>query len=451
MKVWMAAALAAALVTGSASAADYKTLRNLNAPPAVRLEPLPRGVKARRVEFVKSVVAPKDGEAWGLAYYSISVQDPDHPRPRLGFLNWNSGRIEGDGASFARIFNEEAQKAGFNTAGGDSVFSDGESGADLKVGVLIDDLKGRFCVDCPNLFNRNGIPASVVMTAHWEIYSSLDRRVVAKVTTTGGADYKSPLQGNVLPAIFEGFRENARLLLANDDFRKLVTAPVTSAAPAAARDDLTPISLQRASRHLTTADAASAVAVIFAADGSGSGFLLSDDGYVITNHHVVGGSKYVKLKWSDGSEGLGEVIRSDARRDVAIIKTDAHGRGALDIRSGPVQQGETVFAIGSPLGEKFQNTMSKGIVSATRTSGGLSFIQSDVMINHGSSGGPLLDEKGRVIGLTVSGQIADNIPIGLNFFIPIDDALHVLGLTPPPEAPVKQAAAVSPAGVAKRR
>jgi len=444
MKVWMAAALAAALVAGSAAGADYKTLRNLNAPPPIHLEPLPQGANARRIQFVRSVVAPKDGEAWGLAYYSIVVGDPDHPPPAPRFLNWNSGRIEGDGASFARIFNEEAQKAGFNTAGGDSVFADSEPAADLKVGVLIDDLKGRFCVDCPNLFNRNGIPASVVMTAHWEVYSSLDRRVIAKVTTTGGADYKSRLQGNVLPAIFEGFRENARLLLANEEFRKLVTTPVGAAPVAATPGDLTPITLRGGNSHLATSQAASAVAVVFAADGSGSGFLVSTDGYLLTNQHVVGGSKYVKLKWSDGKESLGEVVRSDARRDVALVKADASDRAPLDLRPGPVQQGEAVFVIGSPLGEQYQNTMSKGIVSATRVEQGLGFIQSDAMVNHGSSGGPLLDEKGRVIGLTDLGQIVNGAPIGLNFFIPIDDALRVLGLVAPAETAVRQAAAAPP-------
>ena len=71
------------------------------------------------------------------------------------------------------------------------------------------------------------------MTAKWEVYSSLERRVVSKITTTGGADYKTTFQGSVLPAIFEGFRENVRMLLANDDFRRLVTTPVGVSAASA--------------------------------------------------------------------------------------------------------------------------------------------------------------------------------------------------------------------------
>jgi hypothetical protein len=96
-------------------------------------------------------------------------------------------------------------------------------------------------------------------------------------------------------------------------------------------------------------------------------------------------------------------------------------------------------AIGSPLGAQFQNTMSKGIVSALRDQQGLAFIQSDVMVNHGSSGGPLLDETGRVIGLTASGQVVNEAPVGINFFIPIDEALKTLNVTAPPEPALQQA------------
>ena len=195
------------------------------------------------------------------------------------------------------------------------------------------------------------------------------------------------------------------------------------------------------------------VAVIFAGDGSGSGFLISDEGYLLTNRHVVGGSKYVKVKWSDGDETLGEVVRSNARRDVALVKVEARGRSALVLRSGPVRQGEPVYAIGSPLGEALQNTMTRGIVSATRVIDGQPIIQSDVAVTHGNSGGPLLDEKGRVIGMTESGMAPAGSPIGLNFFIPIDDALRALALAPAPESAVAQASSPAPEPVraAKKR
>jgi len=180
----------------------------------------------------------------------------------------------------------------------------------------------------------------------------------------------------------------------------------------------------------TLAQSIESVAIVFAADGSGSGFLVSKDGYVLTNQHVVGGAKYVKLKWANGEETLGEVVRSDRRRDVALIKADAKGRAPLALRSDAPQLGDPVFAVGTPLDDKLQNTLTKGIVSANRVYEGQPFIQSDVAVTHGNSGGPLLDEKGRVLGLTVSGRAPDGAPVGLNFFIPIDDALRALALKP---------------------
>jgi len=450
MKRWFWLALCLAVSGTAARTADYKTLRNLNAAAPTMPPPLEAGTKAQPVQLARVVIEPKDGEAWAIAYTSIALRGDNDPTPTFKFMTWASGRVEAQTAAYGRVFDEELKKAGFTPDIGDSLFSDGASSADLKIGVRIDDIKGRFCVDCPNLFNRNGIPASVVMTANWEVYSSLERKTLAKITTSGGAEFRTRLQSNFLPAVYEGFRENVRQLLANPDFRKIVTArpgePPTPKSPVTANTNL---QLIRGAKPLGIDHATTAVAVVFAADGSGSGFLVSANGYLLTNQHVVGGSKYVKLRWSDGSETLGEVVRVDARRDVALVKADAHGRAPLDLRMGPVRQGEPVYAIGSPLGEALQNTMTRGIVSATRVQNGQPIIQSDVAVTHGNSGGPLLDETGRVIGMTESGMAPAGSPIGLNFFIPIDDALRALALTPAPEPVVAQAP--TPAPAAKKR
>jgi hypothetical protein len=400
------------------------------------VESLLEGSKPQPLEFVRVVVQPRNGEAWAIAYTSIMVRAEGDTSPAYKMMTWTAGRVQDQTAAYKRVFDEELKKAGFASNGADSVFGDVSDGggANLKVGVLIDDIQGRFCVDCPNLFNRSGIPATVIMNVNWEVYSSLDRKVIFKATTHGGADTKDRVGTSFLPAVYEGFRENVRQVLANPDFRRLVTSSpsAASATTVDAGPSLAPqtaLSLMAAKARPAVAQASNSVALVFANDGSGSAFLISDDGYLLTNHHVVGSSKFVKLKWPDGTETLGEVIRSDPRRDVALVKTDRGARSALGLRHSEAQQGETVFAIGSPLGDKFRNTMSRGIVSALRRDGGLSYIQSDVMINHGSSGGPLLDEAGQVIGLTVSGQIANGAPVGLNFFIPIGDALKALSLT----------------------
>ena len=161
----------------------------------------------------------------------------------------------------------------------------------------------------------------------------------------------------------------------------------------------------------------------------GSGVVISDDGYVLSNHHVAGSSGKVRIHWADGTDTVGEVIRGDARRDVALIKTQPRQPG-LAIRSAPAQLGETVFAVGTPLDKKLANTLTRGIVSATRLVDGLPVIQSDVAVDHGNSGGPLLDEKGQIVALTVSRYEPDNVSHNISFFIPIADALAALGLKP---------------------
>jgi serine protease Do len=270
--------------------------------------------------------------------------------------------------------------------------------------------------------------------------------VIAKITTHGSGDSNERLTGSYLPGVLEGFRENVRQLLASEDFRRVVSTPGAGQAgtPVAAGPGLAPITLLGPRIHAPMAEAARSVAIVYAADGQGSGFLVSSDGYVITNQHVVGGSKYVKLKWPGGAETLGEVVRADRRRDVALIKTEAQGRAPLALRLSPVQQGEAVFAIGTPLDDKLQNTMTKGIVSASRTMEGETFVQSDVAVDHGNSGGPLLDEQGNVLAITDWGYAPDGVSHNLNFFIPIDEALTALGLTPARAAPAATAALAHP-------
>jgi S1-C subfamily serine protease len=173
----------------------------------------------------------------------------------------------------------------------------------------------------------------------------------------------------------------------------------------------------------------------------GSGFLISDDGYLITNQHVVGDAKFVKVRWAEGDEVLGEVIRTDARRDVALLKAQPKGHAPLLARDDPPAIGQTVFAVGTPLEEKFQGTLTRGIVSAARVYDGQPFVQSDVAVDHGNSGGPLLDESGRVVAITDWGYSPDGVSHNLNFFIPIGDAFRALAVTAIPVAPEPRAQA----------
>jgi S1-C subfamily serine protease len=175
------------------------------------------------------------------------------------------------------------------------------------------------------------------------------------------------------------------------------------------------------------ADSVGSVVTVLTGNVSGSAVLVSDDGYMLTDAHVVGDEKEVRARWSDGIETVAQVVRVSKQRDMALIKTSTRDRSPLPIKRGAVTPGERVFAIGSPKGKDFQSTVSSGVVSASRTFDGLRYIQSDVSVSPGSSGGPLLTEQGEIIGFTDLG-VDNGGRAGLNLFTPIGDAMDFLSL-----------------------
>jgi 2-alkenal reductase len=168
---------------------------------------------------------------------------------------------------------------------------------------------------------------------------------------------------------------------------------------------------------------------------SGSGFFITNKGYILTNNHVVEGTKEVSIVLSDGSEQKATIVGTDPYSDIAILKTDGNVPAVAALgNSDALNPGESVIAIGSPLGN-FKNTVTVGVVSATGrsidTGNGYQIedlIQTDAAINHGNSGGPLVNLAGEVIGIntlivrnTDSGDVAE----GLGFAIPVNTAQAV--------------------------
>ncbi len=160
--------------------------------------------------------------------------------------------------------------------------------------------------------------------------------------------------------------------------------------------------------------------------GVGSGFILSADGYVMTNSHVVSGADEVWVTLTDKREFKAKVVGSDRRSDVAVLKIEATGLPAVKIGDvGRLKVGEWVMAIGSPFG--FDNTVTAGIVSAKARDTGdfLPLIQTDVAINPGNSGGPLLNMRGEVVGINSQIYSQSGGFMGISFAIPIDEAVRV--------------------------
>jgi serine protease Do len=160
--------------------------------------------------------------------------------------------------------------------------------------------------------------------------------------------------------------------------------------------------------------------------GVGSGFIISADGFVMTNAHVVDGADEITVTLTDKREFKARVIGLDTRTDVAVVKIEA--TGLPTVRFGDVNRlkvGEWVVAIGSPFG--FDNSVTAGIVSAKARDTGdyLPFIQTDVAINPGNSGGPLLNLRGEVVGINSQIYSRSGGFMGISFAIPIDEAQRV--------------------------
>ncbi len=160
--------------------------------------------------------------------------------------------------------------------------------------------------------------------------------------------------------------------------------------------------------------------------GVGSGFILTADGFIMTNAHVVDGADEVLVTLTDDREFKAKIIGADKRSDVAVVKIEATGLPA--VRVGDVNRlkvGEWVMAIGSPFGLK--NTVTAGIVSAKQRDTGeyLPFIQTDVAINPGNSGGPLINMRGEVVGINSQIYSRSGGFMGISFAIPVDEAIRV--------------------------
>ena len=164
-------------------------------------------------------------------------------------------------------------------------------------------------------------------------------------------------------------------------------------------------------------------------DSLGSGFIVSADGYVVTNHHVVDGADEIKVNLNDRRELAATVIGSDKRSDLALLKVEGKDLPVVTFGSSEkLEVGEWVIAIGSPFG--FDHSVTAGIVSAKErnlpSEGYIPFIQTDVAINPGNSGGPLFNLQGEVVGINSQIYSRTGGFMGLSFSIPVDVARNVI-------------------------
>jgi len=203
------------------------------------------------------------------------------------------------------------------------------------------------------------------------------------------------------------------------------SAPVPATSAASRGGQTAPGSEQTAAQAILPS-----VVQVRAGNATGSGFVLNRQGHVVTNEHVVAGADDVELLLADGRVVDAEVLGGDDDNDIAVLRVDGENLTPARIgRSNQVQIGQPVLAVGSPLG--LTGTVTAGIVSATNRTAQIGtqpagMVQTDASINPGNSGGPLVDLRGRVIGVnTAIATVAGSGNIGIGFAVPIDRAVTV--------------------------
>ena len=301
-------------------------------------------------------------------------------------------------------------------------------------------MKGNFCQE-HTFWNKRPtdlFSGELYVEVEWSVLDTLSKEVVLTKTFNGYSKIPKPRRDGITRTFEQAFADTVEKLATDPQMVALAGSRDSNISQndAQAGDDISakPAGVIRIAsgpraRSFASANVRQNVVTVRIGRCHGSGFFVGRDGYVLTNSHVVGSARRVQLIMSDGSERPARVLNTDKQRDVALLKAEINRPTALAIDPGFPKVAETVYAIGSPALEGMSSTVTKGIVSAKRVlrKGGPTLIKSDAAISPGNSGGPLLNDKGAVIGIAVS-KLRDPSARSINFFIPIAGAMESVGV-----------------------
>ncbi|MBV8470096.1 MAG: serine protease [Burkholderiaceae bacterium] len=348
--------------------------------------------------------------------------------------------IKNYGNFITMVATQELKRLGYPLAdlGKSSAFdTDVNNAPDFRVGGILKDIKLEICMTGPRA------EGWVYYKVDWALYSEREQKVVFQKTTEGLAqseDKVLDLPKRALITSVDNFLAAPEFLAA---LKAKNDAPQPQGKLPGAGEDAQPgaavvVTTDAAHRSLMLTEARApsggvqaaqarlrdAVVTLETSAGSGSGFYIDRSGYLLTDLHVVRGAKFAKVRLQNGDKLVAQVVKVNEQADVALLKTPSIEFDPLAVRRNALDVGEDVYAIGTPLGV-LTNSVTKGVLSADRVMKGVHVLQSDAAVTFGSSGGPLLDLDGRVIGLTRSGLKDAQ---GFNFFVPIQDALQALDI-----------------------
>lgn len=406
------------LLTACASKALITPITTPQHPTAKFLE------NSKPILFSKINIKLKKGEHIGALHTGMFCLPKEN-------LTWKGGKFTLDAEDFTEAFHAEVAEAGYKVAkDANALFGDSStSKPEILIAANIQTLKANVCYDSTFLSSSNTSKGEAYVKIEWHAYSKLDKTVVYSNTTEGTGSVERSFVGGDAMSVVEAFSQAAQQLLADEKFQTMIAVAGKSVknSDIKAGEPLTlnPDPLKKIGSN--PAEWGNAVATVLNGSGHGSGFLISGN-LMLSNKHVVNALDTVQVKFTNGIQLSGKVIHADLDRDVALIQLDASFPKYFHVSKRTPVIGQDVYAIGSPINEIYSASISKGVISGMRQKDGKSLIQSDVNIRPGNSGGPLVDDEGNLVGIAVSGLVIKNIPQGINFFIPIADALNTLNI-----------------------
>ncbi len=372
-----------------------------------KVKKLPEGAKTRKIEFAK--IADASGRLSTTLTYSP-------------FVGLSSTTRNFEDLQWIKPMSEFMSDWGYTMVGTNTFFQEKGDAPDL---VVAGEITG---------FGK-AMRGSVSVLVNWSVYDVDLKKVVATVLA-GGYSYSGKnlrLDDELILAL-----QDALIGLMSDSaFQEI--AKVGSSGSTASLKEATVLTVVPATKYDSYGEVirgvmGSVVTIKTSSLTHGSGFVISKDGYILTNDHVVAGSNNIEVIFDNGFSMEGKLIKTDPDRDVALVKISASGLKPLSVNSSPslTSVGTDVIAIGTPDDIKLGQTVTKGIISGKRELEDErdvkhNFIQTDASVSPGNSGGPLLTNTGEVIGIVVSKVIGQGFE-GLAFAIPIGEALEKLNI-----------------------
>jgi len=351
---------------------------------------------------------------------------------------WSNTGISECGKAFSDGIQEELRISGFicsetDQNSDDNLFDEStkQKSADISVGAIIKDMKVKghlFAYDVNVIYNQR-----IEMEVDWQFYDNNSKKLLSKVTTQAES-YMVKESGRLIPGLTMAFNQNFAEALKSPEVIKQITSVDSEAEKTYKENVLKEYSIESHKPQVYDTYGKMikminpSVVTLKGSNGHGSGFVISEQGYIITNYHVVKGNSGLKALFQMGFELPVEILNYSEEFDLALLKVMGSGFNALSISEKQPEIGDEVIAIGTPNSTQLSNTVTKGIISGKRTNDkGVEFIQTDVSVSPGNSGGPLINSKGMVVGI-ISQKLIEVGTDGIAFAIPINYALDKLNI-----------------------